>query len=171
MGLFKKKTPTPGLDKMNVGKSVKLGGKITDEAEMQKKYGQSSRTRPLAFVFAFSMVFAFIYSEFYVESNRLLSLISDPMLNKLFFGPGYAAIMNDKMLDQVINIFARTFFFMGVFGLSPFLTYLAGRITDTKPSNYYFSNWTVMAFTAFMVALVYSLLGPLLMDVIDLMFM
>ena len=168
MAIFKKKVPTPGRDKMDLSKSVKLGGKVVEENAHEKEYGRKARARVAMFVLMFSVVFAFIYSEFYVDSKRALNVLADKNLNKLFFGPGYARLIGDKDIDQGLNIFIRGIFFMGVFGLSPYITYLFAKFSDSRGGSFYYKNWAAIAFVVFAVALVQALLWPLLSGVIEL---
>ena len=166
MGVLRKKPPKPGQEKMNLEKSVKLGGRVVDNEE-EKKLHSTNNMRAVAFIFAFSIVFAFLYSEYYVDKTSLMKMFGDKDLNKMFFGPGYPSLIGDPTLDQGLVIFLRGIFFTLVFGISPYLTHLYVKLTDARGGSFYYKNWATIAFAAFAYALWDSMLGPLLADVVD----
>ena len=164
MGKLRKKN-APGQEKMNLDKSVKKGGRVVENAEMQK-LNSSNTQRAAAFVFAFSVVFAFLFSEYYANTTAAFKLFDNADLNKTLFGPGYQSIIGDPMLDQGLGVFLRGIFFTLVFGLSPYLTYLYVKFSDSRGGSFYIKNWATIAFVAFAYALWDTMLGPLLGDVV-----
>ncbi len=156
----------PGRSKMNMEKSVKKGGRVIENGAAED-YAKKSKRLPTFFVFLFSTGFAALYSEFYVKKSKLLNAFEDEFVNKIFFGPGYAPIFGEPSIDQILGIFVRGLFFMLIFGLSPYLTYLYVKSSDSRTANIYYMNWGVITFTIFALTLFHTMLGPLIADIYD----
>ncbi|MGM0423126.1 MAG: hypothetical protein ACQEQL_08545 [Pseudomonadota bacterium] len=165
MAIRKSKAPRPGREHMDMSKRIGKGGKVIDTAEEEKYAGRRSRGMPTLFVAVFAMAFAFLYSEYYVDSTALLNLFGDATVNKTFFGPGYPLLFGQPLLDQGVVTILRGLMFMAVFGLSPVLTYLSSRMLELGGGSFYFRNWIVLSLIAFIAALLHVLLIPLAIDV------
>jgi|GEM_PF-1737708 hypothetical protein len=167
MAIRNSKAPRPGRDQMDMSKRIVKGGKVIDAEDEKKNAGRRSRGMPTLFVVVFSVAFAFLYSEYYVDSTALLNLFEDATINKTFFGPGYARLFGEPLLDQALTTILRGVMFMAVFAVSPVLTYVSARMLETNAGSFYYRNWIVLSLAAFIFALMHVLLIPLAADVYE----
>ena len=160
------KTPKtrPGAERMDLTRKVMRGGKVETIEEDRRK---QIRRRMTITAFVFSLLFAVVYSFSYAETSAVMNLFDSPMLNKLFFGPGTANIIDGGMIDQVLNILVRTLFFMAIFGVLPMATHLYARSRDVSNINPYQLMWGMAAFLAMFIAFIHALGWPLFAEVLE----
>ncbi len=153
-----KSAPKPGADRMDVSRKITKGGVVVEEERFKARKNHNNSAAIVAFLF--SVIFAALYSEFYINDSALLTFFDDANLNKVFFGPGYATIMADPMIDMVLIVLVRAVFFFALFGVIPFLTSRYARSRNLPGQDAYKLMWGMTAFTFFAFALLHNLLLP-----------
>lgn len=165
MAIGYKKAPKPGRDQLDLSKRVTRGGRVINTADEERRGRRRGRGLPILFVAIFSTCFAFLYSAFYVDTMALLTVFENPATNQIFFGPGYGTILGDPLIDQTLTVLLRGFMFMVLFGISPALTWVASKVSDTTGSSFYYRNWIILSLAAFLLALMHTLVIPFMADI------
>lgn len=164
MGFSKDKpAPKPGAEHLDTSKKIVRGGKV--EHQEPKGKVRKKKNGAATAVALFSLVFAFLYSEYYAMNSAVVSFFEDASMNKMLFGPGYGVVTADPMIDQVLTILIRAAFFAFVFGVVPFLTARYARSRNVNNQDPYKLMWGMTAFTAFVIVLFDSLLWPFMLDI------